>query len=189
MTQWTAEQCAKVQLAGFEAMVGLTNKALEGFERVMELNLQTMKSTLAQTREGVKKAMSAQSPQEFFELQMELFQPSADNVLEYRRQLTEILAAARVEFEKVAEAQYTTSMGQLQGLIEGAVNNAPSGSTTPLAAWQEAIKASTTLYESMHSTAKQAVEIAENSFNTVAVAASKGVRNRAPVQTSPAAAK
>jgi len=189
MTQWTAEQCAKVQLTGLEAMAGLANKTFEGFERVVELNLQTMKTTLAQAREGAMKAPSVQNPQELVELQIQFFQRAADNVLEYRRQLTDILAATRVEFEKVAEAQYTTNMGQLQGLIESAVSNAPSGSTPPLAAWQEAIKATTTLYESMQSTAKQAAEVAENSFNTVAEAASKGVRRRAAAPVSPAAAK
>ncbi|MCY1272150.1 phasin family protein [compost metagenome] len=188
MTQWTAEQCTKAQLAGLEALVGLTNKAVEGFERVTELNLQTMKTTLALTREGVKKALSVQNPQELVELQVELFQPAADSVLEYRRQLQDILAATRAEFEKVVEVQYTTSKGQLQGLIDSAVSNAPSGSTAPLAAWQEAVKATTTLYESMQSTAKQAVEVAESSFNTVAAAASNGARHHA-AKASAAAAK
>lgn len=188
MTQWTAEQCKKAQLAGLEALVGLTNKAVEGFEKVMELNLQTMKTTMAQTREGVMKALSVQNPQELVGLQIELFRPAADNVLAYRRQLQDILAATRAQFENVVEVQYTTSKGQLQGLLDSAVSNAPSGSTAPLAAWQEAVKATTTLYESMQMTAKQAVEVAENSFNTAAAVASKAARHRA-AQASPSAAK
>lgn len=188
MTQWTVEQCTKAQLAGLEALVGLTNKAVEGFERVAELNLQTMKTTLALTRDGVMKALSVQNPQELVDLQVELFQPAADNVLKYRRQLQDILATTRAEFEKVVEVQYTTSKGQLQGLIDSAVNNAPSGSTAPLAAWHEAVKATTTLYESIQSTAKQAVEVAENSFNMAAAAASNGARHRA-AKASAAAAK
>lgn len=189
MTQWTPEQYMKAQLAGLDAIVGLTNKAFEGFEKLTELNLRTMKTTLAQTREGVVKAMSVQNPQELLELQVQIFQPIADNALEYRHQLQEILATTRAEFAKVAEVQYSTSKGQLQAFIESAVNNAPSGSTpSPLAAWQEAIKATTTLYESMQSTAKQAVEVAESSFNTATETASKGVQRRA-AQAFPVAAK
>lgn len=188
MTQWSPEQLSKVQTAGFETIVGLTNKALDGFEQLVKLNIQTMKTSVAAAQEGTKKVLSVKDPQEFVELQMEAFQPAADNVLEYRRQLTDILAATRVEFEKVAEAQYTTGMGQLQGPIEGAVSNAPSGSTTPLAAWQEAIKAITTLYESMQTTAKQAVQVAESSFNSAAEAASQGARRRT-AQASQEAAK
>jgi phasin family protein len=179
----------KAQLAGLDAMVGLTNKAFEGFEKMMELNLQTMKTTLEQTREGVVNAMSAQNPQQLLELQVRIFQPLADNALEYRHQLQAILATTRAEFAKVAEVQYSTGKGQLQAFIESAANNTPSGSTpSPLAAWQETIKATTTLYESMQSTARQAVEAAESSFNTAAEAAAKGVQRRAR-RTFPVAAK
>ncbi len=32
MTQWSPEQFIKVQMAGIEALTGLTGKAFEGFE-------------------------------------------------------------------------------------------------------------------------------------------------------------
>lgn len=43
MTQWSPEQFIKVQMAGIEALTGLTGKAFEGFEKLLELNLQAMK--------------------------------------------------------------------------------------------------------------------------------------------------
>ncbi len=138
MTQWSPEQLSKVQMAGFETIVGLTNKALDGFEQLVKLNIQTMKTSVAAAQEGTKKVLSVKDPQEFVELQMEAFQPAADNVLEYRRQLTDILAATRVEFEKVDKTQYTTRMGQPQRPIEGSMTNAPSALTTPLASWPQA---------------------------------------------------
>ncbi|MFC4523742.1 phasin family protein [Cupriavidus pinatubonensis] len=188
MNQWSHEQFSKVQMAGFETIVGLTNKALEGFEKLVELNLQTMKTTLADTREGVEKALSAKDLQEFTELQIELFQPAADQVLAYRRNLYAILAATQAEFAKVFEVQYAESKRGLESFLESMVKSAPGGSAAPLTAWQEAVKATTTLYESMQSTAKQAVQVAESSFNTAAEAASQGIRQRA-VQPSRAAAK
>lgn len=188
MTQWTAEQWAKAQLANLDAMAGLTNKAAEGFESVIELNLHAMKTTLEQTRKGVTKAMTAQTPQDVFELQMELFQPAVDNVLAYRHQLHDILAATRTHFEKVLEVQYATSKSQLEGFLESGVSNSPSGSSTPLTAWQDVIKATTALYESMQSTAKQAAKVAESSFNTTAEAAAKAMRRHA-TQASVVAAK
>ncbi|QYY34161.1 phasin family protein (plasmid) [Cupriavidus pinatubonensis] len=184
---WTVEQCKNVQAAGFDSMLGLAKHAFDGFEKVVALNLQTTKTNLALTREGVLKVLSAQSPQELAELQMQWLQPVTDNASSYRSQLQEILAATREEFTKVAEAQYAASRSQLQEFFEGAVSNAPSGSTSPLGAWQEAFKATTILFESMQSTAKQAVEVAEGSFNTAAEAASKGVRRREAQPTHVAA--
>lgn len=188
MTQWTAEQCTKAQLAGLEAMVGFTNQAFEGFEKVMALNFQTMMTTLAQTQEGVMKALSAQSPQELINLQIEQAQPAADLVLRYRGQLHDILAATRVEFEKVVEGQYATSKAYFEGLVGGVVSNAPPSSAAPLAAWHEVISTATAFCESMQSTAKQAAQVAESSFNTAAEAAAKNVRRRT-AQALPAATR
>ncbi|WP_042880855.1 phasin family protein [Cupriavidus necator] len=188
MTQWSPEQFSKVQMAGIETLTGLIGKAFECFEKLVELNLQTMKTTLTEAQEGAKKALSVKSPQEFVELQMESFQPTADSALAYRRQLLEILAATRAEFEKVAEVQYAAGKQGLNDFLESVVNKTQAGPAAPLAAWQEAINATTTLYESMQTTAKQAVQVAESSFSTAAGAASKGMQRRA-AQASQAAAK
>ena len=188
MNQWSPEQFIKVQLAGIEALTGLTGKAFEGFEKLLELNLQTMKTALADSREGVKKALSVKEPQELVELQIELLQPAADNILAYRRQLYDILAATRAEFEKVAEVQYTAGKQGLQDFLGSVVSQTPAGTAAaPLAAWQEAVNATTTLYESMQTTAKQAVQVAESSFNTAAQVASKGMQRRAAQASKTAA--
>ncbi len=123
-------------------------------------------------------ALSVKDPKEFVELQIELFQPAADNVLAYRRQLFEILAATRADFEKVAEVQYTAGKQGLRDFLEGVVNQVPAGPAAPLAALQEAVNATASLFESMQTTAKQAMQVAESSFNTAAEAASQGVRRR-----------
>ncbi|WP_454743388.1 phasin family protein [Cupriavidus necator] len=188
MNQWSPEQFSRVQMAGIETLAGLTGKAFEGLEKLLELNLQTMKTALAETREGARKALSVKDPKEFFELQTELFQPAADNVLAYRRQLYDIFAASRAEFEKVVEVQYTAGKQGLHDFLGSVVNQTPAGPVAPLAAWQEAVNATTTLYESMQTTAKQAIQVAESSFNTTAEAASQGVRRR-PAQASQAAGK
>lgn len=188
MNQWSPEQFSKVQMAGIETLAGLSGKALEGFGRLLELNLQTMKSALAQTQEGARKALSVKDPKEVVELQIELFQPAVDNVLAYRRQLYGIFAATRAEFEKVAEAQYTTGKQRLHDFLGSVVDKTPAGPAAPLAAWQEAVNATAAFYESIQTTTKQAVEVAESSFRTATEAASQGVRRRT-AQPSQAAAK
>jgi len=175
-------------MAGIETLAGLTGKAFDGFEKLLELNLQTMKTALVETQEGTRKALTAKDPREFVESQIELFQPAADRALAYRRQLLEIVAAMRTEYEKVAEVQYTEGKRRLQDFLESVVNKTQAGPAAPLAAWQEAVNATTTFYESMQTTAKQAVRVADSTFNTAAEAASQGARRRA-TQASQAAGK
>ncbi|ODV43559.1 phasin [Cupriavidus sp. UYMMa02A] len=187
MTQWSPEQFSKVQMAGIETLAGLTGKAFEGFVQLLELNIRNMKTTLAAAHEVTKKALSVKDPQEFVELQMEAFQPAAERAVAYRRQLSEILYATQAEFNKVFEVQYAEGKRGLEGFLESVANKAPAGSAAPLAAWQEAINATTALYESMQTTAKQTMQVAESSFNTAAEAASKGIRQRAAQPTRAAA--
>src|SRR6185437_12818889 len=49
MTLLTPEQFAAAQKANFETLFGLTTKAFEGVEKLVELNLQVVKSTLAES--------------------------------------------------------------------------------------------------------------------------------------------
>ncbi|GAB7542304.1 phasin family protein [Cupriavidus sp. CuC1] len=186
MNQFSPEKIVEAQKASLETFVGLTSKAFDGFERLLELNLQTMRSTLAETREGMKRALSVKDPQELMALQIELLQPVAEKSLSYRRHFLEIAASTRAEFDKVAEAHYEANKRGVQSLVESVGNAGPAGSEAVFAAVQTAINATTTLYETVQSTTKQAVQVAENSFDTAADAAAKVVQHRM-AQTSRAA--
>lgn len=63
MTPWSAEQISAVQQANLAIALGLTGKALEGFEKLVHLNLQTMKATLAESRESAQQALGAENQQ------------------------------------------------------------------------------------------------------------------------------
>jgi hypothetical protein len=64
MTLLTPEQFAAAQKANFETLFGLTTKAFEGVEKLVELNLQVVKSTLAESQENAQRALSVKDAQE-----------------------------------------------------------------------------------------------------------------------------
>ena len=51
MMQFTPEQIAAAQKANLETLFGLTSKAFEGVEKLVELNMQVAKTTLAEVAE------------------------------------------------------------------------------------------------------------------------------------------
>jgi len=179
MTNWSPEKLSKLQTTNVEAMTGLTNQMLDGLGRLLELNLQTMLSAMTDAQESTRKALAVREPQQFFALQMELLQPATAGALAYRRQVFDILAATRAEFDKVLEAQYAASRQGFQDFLSGVVSNAPAGSPTPLDACQGVVNATSAFYESMQATMKQAIQVAENGFYSTAEAASNGKRHRA----------
>jgi phasin family protein len=179
MTLLTPEQFAAAQKANLETLFGLTNKAFEGIEKLVELNLQVVKSTLAENQENAQRALSVKDAQELLALQASLTQPVAEKVLSYGRHLYEIASATQAEFARVAEAQYEEQNRKVQALVENVAKNAPAGSETAVAVIKSAITAANTTYETVHKATKQAVEIAESNFNAAATAASKAASQAA----------
>ncbi len=179
MSLLTPEQIAAAQKANIESLFGLTTKAFEGVEKLIELNLQVVKSTLAESQENVQRALSVKDAQELLALQASLTQPIAEKVLAYGRHVYEIASATQAEFAKVAEAQYEEQNRKVQALVDNVAKNAPAGSETAVAALKSAINAANTTYETVQKAAKQAVEIAETNFNAAAAVATKAANTAA----------
>ena len=173
MTLFTPEQFAAANKAQFDTLFGLTNKAFEGFEKLIELNLQVVKSTLAEGQENAQRVLSVKDAQELLALQASLAQPVAEKAQSYSRHLYEIASATQAELARVAEAQYEEQNRKVQALLDNVTKNAPAGSETAVAVMKSAITAANTTYETIHKASKQAVEIAESNFNAAATAATK----------------
>jgi phasin family protein len=179
MSLLTPEQIAAAQKANLETLFSLTNKAFEGVEKLVELNLQVVKSTIAESQDTVQRAFSVKDAQELFAFQASLTQPVAEKLLSYGRHLFEIASVTQAEFARVAEAQYEEQNRKVQALVDNVAKNAPAGSETAVAVMKSAITAANTTYETVHKAAKQAVEIAESNFNAAATAASKAASQAA----------
>jgi phasin family protein len=188
MSLLTPEQFTAAQKANLDTLFGLTNKAFEGFEKLVQLNQGVVKSTLAEIQEHAQKALSVKDPQELLALQASLTQPFAEKVLSYGRHVYEIATSTQAEFVKVAEARYEANSHRMQTLVDDIAKSAPTGSEAAFAVMQSAITAANTAYETVHQATQQAVEIAESNFNTAATAATQAARQGVE-QTSRAARK
>ena len=176
MSFLTAEQVIAANKANVETLFGLTNKAFEGVEKLVELNLQVAKAALSEAADTTKAAMSVKDAQELFALQAGLLQPAAEKAAAYSRHLYDIMAGANAEVTKAAEAGMAESQKKVMALVDNAVKNAPAGSESAVALVKSAMSAANNAYESVHKAAKQASEVAEANFTAMtntAVAATK----------------
>ncbi|WP_427313141.1 TIGR01841 family phasin PhaP1 [Cupriavidus sp. H39] len=185
----TPEQVAAAQKANLETLFGLTTKAFEGVEKLVELNLQVVKTTFAENVENAKKALSAKDAQELLALQAAAVQPVAEKTLAYTRHLYEIASETQSEFAKVAEAQLAEGSKNVQALVENFAKNAPAGSESTVAIVKSAISAANNAYESVQKATKQAVEIAETNFQAAASAATKAAQQASATAARTATAK
>jgi phasin family protein len=167
MMNFTPEQFAAAQKANLETLFGLTQKAFEGVEKLVELNMQVAKTTLAEVAESTQAAMSVKDAQELLNLQASLLQPTAEKAAAYSRHVYDILAGTNAEVGKVAEATLADGQKMVLSLVDTAVKNAPAGSESAVAMMKSAVSAANNAFESVQKAAKQATEVAEANFTTL----------------------
>jgi phasin family protein len=169
----TAEQFVAAHKANVETLFGLTNKAFEGVEKLVELNLQVAKAAMGEAAETTKAALSIKDAQELMALQAGLLQPAAEKAAAYSRHLYDIAAATSAEVGKVAEETAADAQKKFMAVVDTAVKNAPAGSENAVALVKSAVAAANNAYESVQKAAKQAADVAEANFQAVTSSAVK----------------
>ena len=152
----TTEQIVASHKANVETLFGLTSKAFEGMEKLVELNLTATKA-----------ALSVKDAQELMALQANLFQPFAEKTAAYSRHLYDIASGTSNEFTKALEAQTAAAQKQFANLVDSATSNAPAGSETAVAVMKSAVNAANNAYESVQKAVKQATDMAEANMAAV----------------------
>jgi phasin family protein len=180
----TAEQVFAAQKANVETLFGLTNKAFEGVEKLVELNLQVAKAALSEAADNTQAALSVKDAQELLALQATLLQPSAEKAASYSRHVYDIAAATNAEVAKVAEAQLADAQKKFAAVVDSAAKNAPAGSENAVALMKSAVAAASNAFESVQKAVKQATEVAESNFQAVT---STAVKASAPASRKRAA--
>jgi len=163
----TAEQFVAAHKANIETLFGLTNKAFEGVEKLVELNLQVAKAAMGEAAETTKAALSVKDAQELMALQAGLLQPAAEKAAAYSRHLYDIAAATSAEVSKVAEETAADAQKQFMSVVDTAVKNAPAGSENAVALVKSAVAAANNAYENIQKATKQATDVAEANFQAV----------------------
>jgi len=167
----TAEQILTAHKSNVEILFGLSSKAFEGVEKIVELNLQTAKAAMSEVADTTRAALSAKDPQEFFALQAGLYQPTAEKIAAYNRHLYEIAAATNAEVTKVAEATAAEAQAKFLALVDTAVKNAPAGTENAVALVKTAVAAATNAFEGVQKAAKQAADVAEANMQALSQSA------------------
>ncbi|HEY0824606.1 MAG TPA: phasin family protein [Ramlibacter sp.] len=164
----TAEQLLAAQKANVETLFGLTTKAFEGVEKLVELNVTASKAALQEAAETTQNMLSVKDAQELLALQASLFQPLAEKTAAYSRHLYDIASGTTAEFGKQFEGQVADAQKKFLAVVDNAAKNAPAGSETAVAVFKSAVAAGNNALESVQKAVKQAADVAEANFNAVA---------------------
>lgn len=167
----TPDQILETQKSNLETMFGLTAKAFEGMEKLIELNITASRAALSDAASLSKATLGVKDAQELLALQASLFQPLAEKTAAYSRHLYDITSTTGAEFGKAIEVKVAEGQKAFVSLVDSASKNAPAGSETAVAVFKSAVAASNNAFESVQKAVKQASDLAEANFNAVSSSA------------------
>ncbi|MFA9216972.1 MAG: phasin family protein [Sphingomonadaceae bacterium] len=178
------EQFSNATKASFESQFAifsaLTNKAFEGVEKLVDLNLTAAKASLEESSLTTKQLLSAKDPQEFFALTAAQVQPAAEKTIAYSRHLASIASGTQAEFSKAAETQIAETNRKVISLVDEVSKNAPAGTENAVALLKSAIGNANAGYEQFTKTAKQAAESLETNMTAAVTQFSQAAAKATP---------
>jgi phasin family protein len=148
------EQFTAAGKASVDTLFDLSGQAFHGAEQLARLNLQTIKTLLAESQETGQSALSAKSPAELIELQSAALQAAPQKALAYGRQVQEILATLNAAQCAAFEAQIADAQAKFLDTVNGFFSTAP-GSEQFLAFAKSAVDAASNVYGGMNKASKQ----------------------------------
>lgn len=146
-------------------LASLTSKTFESVEKMVDLQLNTVRTSLEESSIAAKQLLSVKDAQEWLALATAQAQPNAEKALAYGRHLVNIASDVQAEFNKAAEAQIAEASRKVLEMFDEATKNAPPGSENAIALVKSAIGNANAGYEQFSKTAKQAVETLETNLN------------------------
>lgn len=170
------EQLASTQKARLDSMFILASKTLDGWQKLIDQNLQATRSTLTDAQERLPKARPFNDPQAARVLQMSLIGPPAEKIQTYNGDLYGIVASTQAELAAAAGTQFETHHRNVQTALASFMRSAPAGSKAAIAAVKSTISSANTLSETVRNTVQQAAKVTGSSIEATLNGASEASR-------------
>lgn len=164
------------QKAAVNSIVAAQNTLFNGFEKLVDLNLKVIRSTLGDVAHTSQQATEAKDPQELVSLVGSLAQPATEKAAAYSRDVYEIVSQVSSELLKLSETQVAEVQRQLSESVDQFAKNAPTGSESAIALLKSTLATVNNAYDSLNKAAKQVVETAESNIAAATEQATKVTR-------------
>lgn len=162
------EQLMAWNKAYLETAVRFAGIALDGAERMLELQLKAAKSAFADGVEQAKALAAVKDPQEFAQLKNTLVQPNLEKATCYVKSVYDVAAATQSEINKLVEEQVAEYNRNVVTGLDKMAKSAPAGSEIAVAAVKSAISAVNSTYDNLSKSAKQFAEMSQANIEAAA---------------------
>jgi phasin family protein len=144
-----------------EAAMRFAGIALEGAERMLEVQLKAAKSAFSDGVQQAKALAEIKDLQEFAQMKNPLAQPTLEKATSYVKSVYDVAAATQSEINKLLEEQVAEFNKHVVTGLDKVVKSAPAGSEVAVAAVKSAISAVNSAYDNLSKSAKQIAEMTQ----------------------------
>ncbi|MGH8866035.1 MAG: phasin family protein, partial [Burkholderiales bacterium] len=172
----TPEQLVAINKANLEVAMKFAGVALQGAERILDLQLKAAKTAFADSVENAKTIAAVKDLQQLAALKDSMGQPTLEKATAYAKSVYDVTSATQAEFGKLVEEQVSEFNKQVVTALDKIVKTAPAGSEVGIAALKSGIAAVNSAYENVSKVAKQFTEATQSNFEAVAKQAVNGAK-------------
>jgi phasin family protein len=162
------EQFAALNKANLEAAARFANVALGGAERLLEVQLKTAKTALADSMDSVSTLASVKDLQQLADVKDSVAQPAFEKAAEYMKSVYDIAAETQAEFGKLIELQMAGFNKQFVVALDKFAETAPAGSEMGISALKSVLVTGNAAYENITKAAKQFGDTAKTNLEAAA---------------------
>ena len=162
-----SEQLMALNKAQLEAAARFAGVALQGVEKLMELQFQAAKKALADGVENARALASVKDLQEFASLKDTIGQPAVEKASAYAKSVYDAAVDTQAQIGGLVEQQVAEFNKQVVTLLDRLVQDAPAGSEVGINALKSGIAAVNAAYENLAKLTKQMSDTAQANIESV----------------------
>ena len=164
----TPEHLIALNKANIEAALRFAGVAIEGAERLIDLQLKTAKSALADGLQTARVIAGVKDLDQFAALKDTVVQPTLEKATAYAKEVYDVATAAQADLGKVVEEQVAELNKQVISALDQIVKTAPAGSEVGIAAMKSTLAAVNSGFDNFTKVARQLGEATQTNIEVVA---------------------
>ncbi|HZN24837.1 MAG TPA: phasin family protein [Burkholderiales bacterium] len=162
------EQLIAINKANIETALRFAGVALDGAERLIDLQLKTAKSALADGLQSARAFTGVRDIEQFAALKDTVVQPTFEKATAYAKEVYDVATATQADLSKLVEEQVSEFNKQMISALDQLVKSAPAGSEVGIAAMKSTLAAVNSGFDNFTKVAKQLGEATQNNIEVVA---------------------
>ncbi|MES2105313.1 MAG: phasin family protein [Pseudomonadota bacterium] len=156
-----------------------SNKAGDSGRRMAELNVNTVKDSLAQTSSAIQELLATQDPQQWMAIASAQLMPRLERSLAYSQQWMDIATSFHAQMSQVTQSEVTEVAEKTNEIMEGLASSVPEGAKPTVAMVKTMFDGAKVGYEQMSRSTQQMAEALDAGRIAAIKQASNGNHRRA----------